>query len=123
ALADRSVDEWQRAGHVDGARRYEDAAAVLLRIGWDRLDRDAPTESLAAFERALERVNTDSELAWEARAGIATATYANGNSEAAQSRMRDFEERAPALSPRLRILARRPSASPAWRGRRNTPVT
>ena len=122
ALADRSVDEWQRAGHFDGARRYEDAAAVLVRIGWDRLDRDAPTESLAAFERGLERVNTDSELAWEARAGIAAAMYANGGSEAAQSRMRDFEERAPALSPRLRVLARGRYAEAAWSGVRDTLV-
>lgn len=114
ALAERTDDEWQRAGHFDGARRYEQAAAVLMRIGWDRLDRDAPTESLAAFERGLERVNPDGEPAWEARAGIASAMFSLGRTDMAQARMREFEDRAPALSARLRVLARCRYADAAW---------
>jgi DNA-binding CsgD family transcriptional regulator len=116
ALAERTDDEWQRAGHFDGAKRYEEAAAILTRIGWDRLDRDAPVEALAAFERGLERVNPDSEAAWETRAGIAAATYAVGRTDAALSHMREFESRAPALSPRLRVLARCRFADAVWNG-------
>ena len=114
ALAERTTDEWQRAGHFDGARRYEEAAAVLIRIGWDRLDRDAPTEALAAFERGLDRLSPDGNSAWEARAGIAAALYATGKVETAQSRMRDFEERAPEFDARLRVLARGRYAEAVW---------
>jgi DNA-binding CsgD family transcriptional regulator len=114
ALAARTDDDWQRAGHFDGAKRYEEAAAILAHIGWDRLDRDAPTEALAAFERALERVNPDSEAAWEARAGLAAASYAAGKIEEAYRHMRDFEGRAPSLTARLRVIARCRFADAVW---------
>lgn len=113
-LAERTVDEWQRAGHFDGARRYEESAALLIQIGWDRLDKDAPSESHAAFELSLDRVNPDGEAAWEARAGIAAASYALGKVEAAEAGMRDFEARAPGLSSRLRVMARCRFADAAW---------
>ena len=106
SLAMRTEDEWQRAGHLDGAGRYEEAAAMLIGIGWDRLDRDAPSEALAAFQRALERVKPDSQAAWEARAGIACATFALGDHAEARTRMAEFEERAGGLPGRLRVLAR-----------------
>ncbi|HXW77104.1 MAG TPA: LuxR C-terminal-related transcriptional regulator [Candidatus Eremiobacteraceae bacterium] len=115
-LADRSPDEWQRAGHFDGARRYEEAAAILIGIGWDRLDRDAPSESLAAFSRALERLNPDVENAWEARAGLAAATVAVGEIDSAREHMQEFERRAAGLSSRLRVLARSRYAEAAWTG-------
>jgi DNA-binding CsgD family transcriptional regulator/tetratricopeptide (TPR) repeat protein len=116
ALAERTDDEWQRAGHFDGARRYEDAAAVLIGIGWDRLDRDAPSEALAAFERALERARPDSEKAWESRAGLASASNAMGKIDAAREHMQEFEKRASGLSVRLRVLARLRFAESAWHG-------
>jgi DNA-binding CsgD family transcriptional regulator len=114
SLAMRTEDEWQRAGHFDGAGRYEEAASLLVRIGWDRLDRDAPSESLAAFERALQRVNPDCQLAWEARAGVASATFALGNHVDARNRMAEFEERAAGLPGSLRVLARCRYAEAAW---------
>ncbi len=123
ALAHRTQDDWQRAGHFDGARRYEEAASVLIKIGWDRLDRDAPTEALTAFERSLERLNPDSEGAWEARAGLAAASYTNGNIDFAHARMREFEERAAGLGARLRVLARGRFAEAVWRTKQDAGVT
>jgi DNA-binding CsgD family transcriptional regulator/DNA-binding Lrp family transcriptional regulator len=114
ALAARTEDEWQRAGHFDGARRYDEAAALLVRIGWDRLDRDAPSESLAAFQRAAQRVDPESLVAWEARAGIASATFALGDHVEARNLMAEFEERAAGLPGRLRVLARCRYAEAAW---------
>ena len=114
-LAERTEDDWQRAGHFDGAKRYEEAAAILTRIGWDRLDRDSPSEALAAFERALERVNPDSEPAWEARAGFAAATFAAGKPVEAGRLIHDFEARAPGLSVPLRVSARCLIADTIWK--------
>lgn len=119
-LAGRSEDDWQRAGHFDGAKRYEEAAAVLLKIGWDRLERDSPSEALAAFERALERVNPDSETAWEARGGLAAAQFAAGKTDEARRHMRTFESRSPALTARLRTFVRCRYADVVWTNAQET---
>jgi DNA-binding CsgD family transcriptional regulator len=113
-LAERSDDGWQKAGHFDGAGRYNEAALLLNRLGWDRFDSHGPSEALAAFERALERLESDSDDAWEARAGIAAANAALGKTDEAIRRMQAFEGRARLLPAALRVRARVAFAEAAW---------
>jgi DNA-binding CsgD family transcriptional regulator len=113
-LAQRSDDGWQKAGHFDGAGRYNEAALLLNRLGWDRFDSHGPSEALAAFERALERLESDSDDAWEARAGIAAANAALGKTDEAIRRMQAFEGRARLLPAALRVRARVAFAEAAW---------
>jgi DNA-binding CsgD family transcriptional regulator len=113
-LAERSDDGWQKAGHFDGAGRYNEAALLLNRLGWDRFDSHGPSEALAAFERALERLESDSDDAWEARAGIAAANAALGRTDDAIRRMQAFESRSRLLPASLRVRARVAFAEAAW---------
>jgi len=113
-LAERSDDGWQKAGHFDGAGRYNEAALLLNRLGWDRFDSHGPSEALAAFERALERLESDSDDAWESRAGIAACNAAQGKTDEAIRRMRAFEARSSLLPAALRVRARVAFAEAAW---------
>jgi DNA-binding CsgD family transcriptional regulator/tetratricopeptide (TPR) repeat protein len=114
ALGERTDDEWQKAGHFDGAGRYREAATLLNRIGWDRFDCHGPSEALAACERALERLEPDATDAWEARAGIAVAFAALGRTDEAVHRMQAFEARSSLLPASLRVRARTAFAEAAW---------
>ena len=113
-FAARSTDDWERGAHLDGAGRYAEAAILYNRVGWDRLDRHAPKEALAAFTRAHERAELHSETGWEARAGLAAALCSLGSCDAADAAMRAFEDAAPTLPVALRVLARGRYAEAAW---------
>jgi DNA-binding CsgD family transcriptional regulator/tetratricopeptide (TPR) repeat protein len=100
ALAARSEDDRVRVGHLEGAERFEEAAGLNLRIGWQSLDRDAPREALHAFVRARETTPSDA-VKWEGQGGAAIALYALGKREEAALAMAAFDDAAANGSPRV----------------------
>ncbi|MDQ2818754.1 MAG: LuxR C-terminal-related transcriptional regulator [Candidatus Eremiobacteraeota bacterium] len=114
ALAAGNQDQWERALHLQAARRYGEAASQFAKMAWERLDGHAPTEALTAFSRCLECAEPESDVRWEARAGIAAALYGLGKAHEARRAMAGFEATAEALPAQLRALARARFAEAAW---------
>ncbi|MBC5826859.1 MAG: AAA family ATPase [Candidatus Eremiobacteraeota bacterium] len=113
-LAAKIGDPWERALHLQAARHHSDAAGEFAGIGWERLDAHAPMEAMTAFSRCLECAEPESDIRWEARAGIASALYGLGKGNDARRAMAGFEATAEALPAPLRVRARARFAESAW---------
>jgi DNA-binding CsgD family transcriptional regulator/tetratricopeptide (TPR) repeat protein len=113
ALAAQSDDDRVRARHLESAARFEEAAALNIRIGWQCLDRDAPREALNAFVCARDLSPGEGEK-WEAQGGAAIALYALGRREEAALAMAVFDAEADGRSAKVRALVHGRYAETIW---------
>ncbi len=113
-LAEIATEDRQRAAHLAGAGRHQAASAEYIKLGWTCLDRAAPSEALGAFTRSLDLAAPNSQVAIEARAGIAASLCALGKETEARAAMAAFETASTNAPARLRAVAQLRFAEAAW---------
>lgn len=113
-LAERAESVWQRATHLDGARRFSEAAKLFVTIGWECLDRHAPQEALNAFNGALDRTELDTPISIEAQGGRAAALFRLEAVADANAAMASFEKHAGQLPHDVRVRVRTYFVEAVW---------
>lgn len=105
-LAATSSTLTQTIGHLVAAGDSQAAQPLLVRLGWDNLEKKHPTDALAAFQRVLDGSPCELQLKTEALGGLSAALYALNKPRQASDALRSFEAGAESLPVRRRICTR-----------------
>ena len=106
AFAVTSVDDEERARHLIAAKRNDEAAVALSRVGWKRFEASDFSAAERAFERARACLESHLPEAVEALGGLAIVARIRGSWSSSAAMWAEFETCAESLSPQVRAAVR-----------------